>query len=528
MRLMRAQVATEILLSILILMMVFVVVLLLIHNSNLSSQALQQNLQESEICTKLSSIITYMSSNPPYTETKIELYFDTNIVSGTIFVGDTICPFLGNVQNAVLSRGIVKAFDVNGLILFTNDLNYSPLNPPVQVPVSNSNVTAGLVLLIDDQNQVWSTEVQADDVSYAISADDQLVDPDWVEFRFSNLGLTAANTITDAHIYIKHLQGNLIGLTENLRRIQCWDNTTWQDVEAYTSSYTEVLYQSPNLSSCITDYNLANNAKIRMTYEPSGTGSTISIDYGRLDVNFLFSGQTIDLWEHQNDLPQPVDFRTDVNSIANTFGSGAGNDGWDWSKNIYGGTYADAIQFNSDPNFDGSISDSNVWRTNQLEIRIGGGVPGATTDPDDNMFVGPVASGAYGIEFDINSTMWSRLQTGGTMLVSFSYRIDADATWGNSVDTGEEGWVKTRFGNSGGMTYLGSALDASDDDADLTNEIWWADTPTDSAQFFVQDVTALVLGAGTHYLEIGGALSDWDLSNEGMGIYIDNVNVVIT
>ncbi len=524
----RAQVATEILLSILILLLVFVVVLLLIHTRSVSNRALQGNLQEEGICTKLSSIITYMSSNPPYTETRLELEYDTNIVSGVIFVGDRICPFLGNVANVSLSRGIIKAFDVNGLIIFTNDLNYSPLNPPIQVPASNSNVTAGIVLLTDDQGQIWSTEVQADDVSYANSADDQLVDPDWVEFRFSNLGLTPANTITNVSVFIKHLQGNLIGLSENLRRIQCWNGTTWLDIEAYVPSYTEALYQSPNLSSCITDYNLANNARIRMTYEPNGSGSFISIDYGRLDVNFLSIGQTVDLWEMRADLPQPLDFRSDVNSIANTFGADAGNDGWDWSAGTYGGTFSEAVQFNVDPNGNGSISDSNVPLNQQLQLRMGGGAPSAGALPDDNAFVGAAASGAYGIQVDINSTMWSRIQGGEQLLLSFAYSIDADAGWGNAADAGEEVWVKARFGNNGGMTFLGSAQDASDDDGDASPEIWFSDTPTDTTQFFIQDIASLVSGSGSYYLEFGGALSDWDLSNEGVGIYIDNINLVVT
>ncbi|QQR92814.1 MAG: hypothetical protein IPJ89_01050 [Candidatus Iainarchaeum archaeon] len=524
----RAQVATEILLSILILLLVFVVVLLLIHTRSVSNLALQQNLQEEGICTKLASIITYMSSNPPYTETRLELEFDTNIVAGTIFVGDRICPFLGNVSNVILYRGIVKAFDVNGLIIFTNDLNYSPFNPPVQVPNSNANVTAGIVLLTDDQNQVWSTEVQADDVAYAVSLDDQLVDPDWVEFRFSNLGLTPADTITNVSIYIKHLQGNLIGLTEDLRRIQCWNGTTWLDIEAYTPSYSETLYQSPNLSSCISDYNLANNARLRMTYEPSGSGSGISIDYGRLDVNFLEIGQTLDLWELAVDLPQPVDFRTDVNSTANTFGPGAGNDGWDWNINQFGGIAPQGIQFNVDPNGDGSIVDSNVPVNQQLQIRMGGGAPNAGAFPDDNAFTGPAVSGAYGIQVDVNSSMWSRIQGGGQLLLSFAYLVDADAGWGNAADAGEEAWVKARFGSSGNMNYLGSDLDTSDDDGDASPEIWFADTPRDTTAFFTQDISSFVTGTGTYYLELGGALSDWDLGNEGVGIYIDNINLVVT
>jgi hypothetical protein len=523
----RGQVSTEMLIAVIIVLFLFVIVQLFIEQTKQDAQRNQQNVQEDEVCAKLSTIITYMSSNPPYTETTLELLLDTNIVNGSIFVGDSFCGFLGRAQNVQLYPGVIKAFDVNGIVVLTNDTNYSPLSTPSSAPGSTSNQSGGILLLTDDQNNSWSSEVQADDASYAASPDNQTEDPDWVEFRFSNLGLTQANLITDVRFLAKHFESSHLGLNDNKNRVQCWDGSTWADVNAYVPVFTETYYQSGNLVSCVSDWNAANNARFRMTYEPNGVGDTISIDYGRVDVNYSQVGSLINLWEVLVDLPQPLDFRTDINSTANTFGSGAGNDGWDWNVNNYGGTLASAVLFNADLDYDGNIFDSNVSNAKRLEIKFGGGVSGAPTDPDDNSTFGMAASGAYGIQFDINADQWSLIQGGDSLLLSFTYTIDADAGWGNGLDAGEEGWVKVRFGlDDSSMTFLGSDLDQNVDE-DASNEIWWSYQPTDYTAFFYQDVSSLVSGAGTYYLDIGGGLSDWDTRTEGMGIYIDNINLVV-
>jgi hypothetical protein len=523
-----AQVSTEILFSIVFLLAVFVMMLLLVQQNQQSNNTFQQNMEEEESCSKVSSIITYMSVNPPYTETQFELLRDLNIVNGLIFVGDIFCPFFGSASNVQLYPGVIRAFDINGVVVFTNDVNYNPFNPPTDPPASGSDVTEGAVLLIDDQGNTWNEEVEADDVSYAISEDDLAVDPDWVEFRFPSLGLTSADIVTSVFVLIKHFESNLAGAENERSMFQCQNHDTnaWINIEPYTPSFTELLYFSPDLSSCITDWDSANNARVRMTYEPNGTGDQIFIDYGRIDVNFSVMGFQIDLWEHKNDLPQPVDFRTDVNSTQNTF-EVAGNDGWDWNKLTYGGSLENSVLLNADPNMDGNIADSNVNNAGRLEIKLGGGVIGAVEDPDDNSTVGPVVSGAYGIQFDINSELYSAVQTGSTALLSFTYTVDADGAWGNTVDAGEEAWVKARFGLLGSQRFLGSDLDATDNDADATPELYWADSPADVSNYLIVDVSSLITNSGTYYLDIGGALSDWDASNEGIGIYLDNINLVI-
>lgn len=522
----RGQVSTEMLLAVLMVLFIFLIVLLFIEQTKADALRNQQNVQEDEVCAKLTTIITYMSSNPPYTETIFELRLDTNVINGRIFVGDSFCGFLGRAQNVQLYPGKVKAFDVNGIVVLTNDTNYSPLTPPSGPPNSGSNQSGGILLLLDDQNNSWSSEVQSDDALYAASEDDAGIDPDWVEFRFTNLGLTPANVINDVRFLAKHFESSHLGLNGNKNRVQCWDGAAWTDIEAYTPVFTETYYQSGNLISCISDWNAANSAKFRMTYEPNGVGDTISIDYGRVDVNYSQVGSLINLWEVLVDLPQPVDFRTDINSTANTFGWGAGNDGWDWKTNTYGGSLS-AAEFNADPNSDGSTSDSLVTIDKRLAIKLGGGVSGAPADPDDNSTIGMAVSGSYGVQFDLNADQWALIQGGSQLLFTFTYTIDADAGWGNDLDAGEEGWIKVRFtDDANNSSYLGSDLDQNVDE-DATNEIWWSYQPTDDTGFFYEDVSAYASGAGTYYIDIGGGLSDWDNVREGLGIYIDNINLVV-
>ncbi|MEK6971053.1 MAG: hypothetical protein AABW68_05215, partial [archaeon] len=523
----RGQVSVEYLTAAIIVLSLFMIVFLFMEQVRIQSSSAQANTLELEVCTKVSSIITYMSSNPPYSETQFEAALDMNVVNGFILVGDIFCPYLGTASNTQLYAGLVRAFDINGTVLFTNDLNYSPFAPAVGSPDSNADQSELIFLLIDDQEETWYSEILADDTSYAVSPDNGTYDTDYVEFRFASAGLTSANQPTDVRVVIKHFESYHVGLGGNLSMVQCHNGAGWVNIESYTPSFTETYYESPNLSGCLSDWNLVNNARIRMTYEPAGSGHTISIDYARLDVDYTQNGIPLDLWDHSLDVPPPVDFATDVNSTANTFGAEQGNDGWDWNRNHYGGILNSSTLFNTDPNLDGIITDSNVPATQRLEIRLGGTIQGSPSNPDDNSTLGPIVSGAYGIEFDLNADTYGLIAGGADANLSFIYIVNTDAVAGNDLDDGEEAWVKIRFGNAGGMAYLGSNLDTGDNDADPTNEVWWMDDPHDTTEFFNQDVSPLITGPGTYYIEIGSALADWDASTEGLDIYIDNINLVV-
>ncbi|MFH1544479.1 MAG: hypothetical protein ABIE23_00085, partial [archaeon] len=149
----------------------------------------------------------------------------------------------------------------------------------------------------------------------------------------------------------------------------------------------------------------------------------------------------VDLWEIQNDRPQPLDFTTDINSAGNSFGVDAGNDGWDWARDVYGsGVNNQCVRFNADPNYDNSIADSTVGADNVIIVAIGDW--GCENS-------GTIASGAYGVQFEVTAEHYAVISGGGTATLAFSWVMDD-----HGLDGGEEAWIKARFGNAGGMNYL--------------------------------------------------------------------------
>jgi len=111
------------------------------------------------------------------------------------------------------------------------------------------------------------------------------------------------------------------------------------------------------------------------------------------------------------------------------------------------------------------------------------------------------------------------LSAGGYALLSFDYTIDD-----HSLDNGDSVWVKARFGNSGGMAYLGTNDGDTFDDAD--NDIYYMKSPIDRATTTTQDVTSLITGPGTYYIDIGGKVRQW--GNGEYAIFkFDNIQLTI-
>ena len=116
----------------------------------------------------------------------------------------------------------------------------------------------------------------------------------------------------------------------------------------------------------------------RSSRRPAGetaddTGAVQYIDWVQIQVN-ISTAYYPDLWELEIDDPQPLDFSSGLNTTANTFDRLAGNDGWDWEEDPYGGAES-AAMLNIDPDMDGSTTDSTVAADDRLEIRLGEYVP---------------------------------------------------------------------------------------------------------------------------------------------------------
>ncbi len=248
-----------------------------------------------------------------------------------------------------------------------------------------------------------------------------------------------------------------------------------------------------------------------------------------------------DLWDMAADLPEPVDFTSGMNSSANTFGLGAGDDGWDTGYHTYdngtvyfgGANIAELVRFNPNATESAGGVDRRLVNeggtTTRIEIEVAGH---EWLDPDtgaDNDMI----SGAVGIQFEVTPAMWTILVLGGNATAGFDWWVLDPQGLEHPV---EAVWVKARIHNASGAYYLGTNMDgdanATDDDyidavTDSTADVHYALAPNGasangSAAF---GITSTFNGPGIYYLDIGGKVSDYSVFNEYMVIAIDNVYV---
>ncbi len=391
----------------------------------------------------------------------------------------------------------------------------------------------------EDNDPQWTTEVQyIGDGLYATAVDEGSPDhanyppPDYVEFDFPNLGISGDYGINTVILTIRHyedIQGGWFDEDER-HQIECYNNVEWISIGTWQwtpeDNMTWIYYISPDLSNCISTVALANDIHVRITYDPADDTDAVQyIDWAQVEVN-ISTAYYPNLWELFVDGPQPLDFSSGLNTTANTFGRLAGNDGWDWQEDTYGGADSSA-EFNVDPNMDGNKADSTVATNNRIEVKVGGSAPGAPANADDDSYNGPASSGAYGVEFNITDQLYGTISGGGKALLSFDWVADQDAGWGNDLDSGDEAWIKARLITPTQTIWLGSDLDTGDNDEDTYNEIWFMDNPVDDYGSENIDITSYITQQGIYYIDLGVAVGDWDQSQEGFGAYFDNIQLII-
>ncbi|RJQ16826.1 hypothetical protein C4573_02055 [Candidatus Woesearchaeota archaeon] len=232
-------------------------------------------------------------------------------------------------------------------------------------------------------------------------------------------------------------------------------------------------------------------------YTISGFGGLESTTTGSFSV-------AANLWQRYDDNPDtPADFNSGVlNTTANTFGLGAGDDGWDTlAGNIYGG------------------NSSLVTINNLVNMGFGDYELRITIDGTSSL---QTSAGAYGIEFNVTQEMIDTLATGGRAVVSFDYRWDDRGTF----QTADQVWIKARITNASGSYYLGSNLDAGHQGADADLEVYTDNDPDgDYASTFSTDVTGYFSQSGMHYLDFGGKILRNENDEDGR-FNFDNVQVV--
>ncbi|MBU4301054.1 MAG: hypothetical protein ABIF85_04035 [Nanoarchaeota archaeon] len=205
-----------------------------------------------------------------------------------------------------------------------------------------------------------------------------------------------------------------------------------------------------------------------------------------------------DLWDMAADKSTPeIDFTTGMNYTFNTFGLGAGNDGWDWGAD-YG-------------------NDSALAR-NTYNV-INGRLVYSTTLAGTNQCNAFDCSGGYGIQINITNEQYAFISSGGVANISFQYWWAPTQTTFESTD---EVWIKGSWTEPGPVAhYFGT--EQSGANGDSTPEIARGNNPDNTITgTYNQDITSWIAGPGAYYLDFGGKLMA-NANNERGNFSFDNI-----
>ena len=116
----KGQVTIEVLAGVVILLLMFVGVLLFALQKNTELDFVKTEYENQIACQKISGIISYIYSNSKSTQITFNIEKDANIFSANVTIGKYYCNFSGRALPVNLVKGIVKAQDVNGLVVLSN------------------------------------------------------------------------------------------------------------------------------------------------------------------------------------------------------------------------------------------------------------------------------------------------------------------------------------------------------------------------------------------------------------------------
>ncbi len=214
-----------------------------------------------------------------------------------------------------------------------------------------------------------------------------------------------------------------------------------------------------------------------------------------------------------------VDFQGSIQSSGNTYGWGAGDDGWDTSgSDVFDPPLIpNSLRFNQAT---GNARGHNrsIENVSRLEIEMGGVSPSTSGSPE---------SGAYGVSFQLSP---SDLVGKNSALLSFDYIWE---DWG--FEDNERMWIKGRITNGDGdSNWLGSNIDFNPA-PDTTPEIWTLKGVNSGGSgifmsgigHYEEEVLSILGPSGEHYLELGGKISRWTNTVECGAVGFDNITLAL-
>jgi len=264
--------------------------------------------------------------------------------------------------------------------------------------------------------------------------------------------------------------------------------------------------------------------------------ASISIDLsGRGRDSFIYSApergevRILNLYVNESFFPLPgsnssgvVDFEGAIFKTADTWGWGAGDDGWDTAPaHVYDSdSGADSVRYNQETGNARGYNRS-VSRVNRLDMEVGGVLSNSG---------GRDMSGAYGVSFHLSA---ENVTGKNSAVISFDYTWE---DWG--FENTERMWIKARLTDPDqNVNWLGSDLDFNPD-PDPTNEIWsmrgqMTSPPNPTGRIlsgrghFEGEITHMLSGPGEYYLDMGGKITQWTTSNEFGAFGFDNITLKI-
>jgi hypothetical protein len=103
-----------------IVLLVFIVMMAVSAQRQAELNLIESSLEDKRLCRETAFFMATLYSQGPGTQIEFELDRDINISTGRVIVGRASCPYLADVNETALLAGMIRARNVNGLVVLEN------------------------------------------------------------------------------------------------------------------------------------------------------------------------------------------------------------------------------------------------------------------------------------------------------------------------------------------------------------------------------------------------------------------------
>jgi len=117
---MKAQVTVEVIMAVMLVLLLFIAILFFVLQKNTELSFVKEDYENQIVCEKISSIVSYIYFNSETTSIDFVLEKDVNVLSNSANIGEYYCRFNAVAQPVDLTKGNVRAENVNGVVVIAN------------------------------------------------------------------------------------------------------------------------------------------------------------------------------------------------------------------------------------------------------------------------------------------------------------------------------------------------------------------------------------------------------------------------